>query len=643
MLGFAASLLIAVAAWAGFTGPNRTTTVTVREPDDDQWYCKKSGFPTCYFKTHGDGGQDCDGSHPSTGSQQSACGWIADNCGCNEGYSEQTISLPAATVGGSVACGSPGDNGWCRGGASLQLNANEPVGGEVIESIEGNPGGVLCDPADNSSISCSWSDGGQGSFTIEFWAVSSLGDTSEKSSASWKLDSAPPTISLSVPGGSGWNQGGSYSISISGADATSGVAAAEISVDGGAWKSSATVSGDGVHNVDGRVVDKAGNQATQSGEIRIDGTPPSVDAELSGTLGQEGWYVSAVTVTASASDALSGVAGVQVSLDGGGWQNAPLVVTIDGTHSLRVRASDAAGNQATAAGPTIKIDAHPPESVFITPPNDSETWVSGVVELEGTSIDFASGLRSVEISFDEGANWEGLALRGMDWGTSWDTGGLPSGDYPVLARARDHAGHLESTARVVLRIDNTAPLVDIPDSWLVAERAPLTIEEAGIGLAGAALEIGDGIEINDFDVAEIPDTIVWDGVMPDGSQAIPGRYLAVVTAWDLAGNQGSDSGFVVVPAADEAPETVIEIGKDGGPAGPGTLASIPDDEAASGQAGLQPSSLVAPLTFRLWLWPALAWFGLVGMIGFAKVLDPRPSAIGGLRRDLAQIRKVLEE
>ncbi len=645
MLGLAASLLIAVVAWAGFTGPNRTTTVTKRDPDADQWYCKK-GAATCYFATHGDGGQACPdkgGSHPSTDAQQNVCGWIADNCGCNKGYTEQTVVLEPATVGGSFSCGSPGNSGWCRGGASLELNANEPVGGEVIESVEGNPGGVLCDPADSSSISCSWSDGGQGSFTIEFWAVSSLGDTSEKASANWKLDSAPPTISLSVPGGSGWNRGGSYSISISGADATSGVAAAEVSVDGGAWTSSATVSGDGVHSIDGRVVDKAGNQATQSGEIKIDGTPPSVDAELSGTLGQDGWYVSAVTVTASASDALSGVASVQVSMDGGGWQNAPLVISADGTHSLRVRASDEAGNEATTSGPSFKVDAHPPESVFTTPPNDSETWVSGVVELEGTSIDFASGLQSVEISFDDGASWEGLELRGMDWSTSWDTSGLPSGDYPVLARARDHAGHLESTARVVLRIDNTGPLVDIPDSWLVTESASLKIEEAGIGLAGAAFEIGDGIAITDFDVAEIPDTIVWNGVMPDGSQAVPGQYRAVVTAWDLAGNQGSDSGYVVVPAADEPPEAVIEIGRDGGPAGPGAVGNIRNDEASTEQASLQPASLVAPLTFRVWLWPALAWLGLVGMIGFAKILDPRPSAIRGLRGDLAQIRKVLEE
>lgn len=635
MLGVTASLLIAVVAWAGFTGPNRTTTKTVRDKDQDQWFCKKGGV-TCWFKPAGEGGQDCDGSQPSV-AQQGSCA-PADTCGCNEGYSEQTVSLPPATVGGSEACDTPGDNGWCRGGASIELSASEPVSGEVIESIEGNPGGVLCDPPDGSSVSCSWSGGGQGSFTVEFWAVSSLGDTSDKDSASWKLDSEAPGISLQVPGGSGWNRGGSYTVSVSGSDATSGVAAEQVSVDGGSWQGSATVSGDGVHEIAGRVIDKAGNQSTASGEIKIDGTPPKVDAELSGTLGSGGWYVTAVTVTASASDALSGVDGVQVSLDGGGWQQAPVVVSADGTHTLSVRATDGAGNQATASGPTIKIDAHPPESVFIEPPNDSETWVSGVVDLKGTSIDFASGLQAVEISYDNGDSWEPLDLQGMDWAASWDTSGLPSGDYPVLARARDQAGHLESTARVVLRIDNTGPVVDIPDSWTLGETAPLTIHDDGIGLSGAEMDLGEGIVETEYQPSQIPERIEWSGMMSDGTPAAPGRYLVQVTAWDLAGNQGSDTGYVIVPEADqppdEPPQTVVEVGTNPQPTG---------GEAAANQPSSDQVVLVAPLTFRVWLWPALAWLGLVGTIGFAKVLDPRPGAIQGLRQDLAQIRKALEE
>ncbi len=633
VLGLTATLLIAVAAWAGFTGPNRTTTQTVRDKDEDQWYCTK-GAVTCWFAKHSEGGQDCNGSQPAV-SQQGSCA-PADTCGCVRGYTEQTVTLPPATVGGSEQCATPGNNGWCRGGASIALSANEPVGGEVIQLIEGNPGGVLCDPADASSVSCSWSGGGQGSFSVEFLAVSSLGDTSDKSSADWKLDSQPPSIDLNVPGGSGWNQGGSYQVTVSGGDATSGVAAAEVSVDGGPWSGSADVSGDGIHSISGRVIDGAGNQATASGEIKIDGTPPKLEAELSGTLGNAGWYISAVTISADASDELSGVDWIEVSLDDAGWEAGPMTISIDGTRTTRVRAADRAGNQAEASGPTVRIDVYPPQSVFVDPPNKSETWVSGVVELHGTSVDFTSGLQSVEISFDNGASWEPLELRGMEWSASWDTSSLPSGRYPVLARARDVAGHLESSAQVTLLVDALGPEVDIPDSWLVHDEAPMTIRDAGAGLADAVVEFADGLLTIELDVQHIPETISWDGVLPDGQIAPPGEYPVQVTAWDLAGNRGHDEGVVIVPPPEQLP--------DAPPQSEVEIELVPEGAAnVQQQAAATEPLLVAPLTFNVWLWPALAWLGLMGTIGFAKILDPRPGALRGLRKDLRQIRKTLEE
>ena len=463
-------MVVVAAAWAGFTGPNRNTTKTVRDPDGDQWFCKKSGYATCWFAT-GNPCPDEGGSHPSTGAQISVCGWPspADSCGCKESNKTQTVNLPPALVGGSGYCASPGDNGWCRGGASLELSASEPVSGYVIESIEGNPGGVLCDPADSASIGCTYSVGGEGNFTIEYWALSSYGDTSEKASAEVKVDGSPPSISLSVsggsPGGGGWYRGGSLDVSASGTDGISGVSKEEISVDGGGWASTAQVKGDGVHSVSGRVIDGAGNQATDSTEIRIDGTPPSLSPELSGTKGKDGWYISPVSVFASASDNLSGVAKVEVSAGSSGWQTGPLSISADGSHTVRIRVEDVAGNETTEDGLTIKIDTHAPVSAFINPPEGSETWVSGIIPLIGKSSDLTSGLTTIEISFDQGQSWSLLKRTGGDWRSSWDSSEMPNGTYVVLARASDVAGNLESTARVTLRVDN------LPLRWWIFLRA----------------------------------------------------------------------------------------------------------------------------------------------------------------------------
>jgi hypothetical protein len=427
-------------------------------------------------------------------------------------------------------------------------------------------------------------------------------------------------------------------VSASGADALSGIASSEVAIDGGSWSGSGQVSSDGIHTASGRVSDVAGNEATGTVSIQYDSTPPTLSANLSGTSGREGWYLSAVTVAVSASDSLSGVAERQVSVNGTGWQAGPVVLSQDGSHSLSFRALDVAGNESTSTGQTIRIDTRPPESVFVVPPNGSETWVSGVVELLGQSLDLGSGLRSIEISYDGGRTWAPLQLQLSEWGDRWDSKLVPNGTYVVLARASDVAGHLESTASVTLYVDNLSPFVDIPDSWLVGELASLVVEEQGIGLAGAQVLIADGertLLTLQYAPDLIPSTISWDGVMPDGSGAAPGEYGVYATAWDLAGNQGQDAGVIRVPGpAVLAPVEEVPSGEEPG--------GTPLTAAGQVDRGPQPGPLLnAPPTtiFRsLWLWPTIGWIGLMGGLTISKLLDPRPAALDRLRQELAQVR-----
>jgi len=629
------TLALAAVAWAGFTGPNRTTTQSVRDPDNDQWFCDRSGRPRCWFPP-GNPCPDAGGSHPSVDAQKACFGGLpADSCGCDEAFTVETINLAPATVGGSAVCGVPGSAGWCRGGAAVNLSANEPLVPNVIQLIEGNPGGVLCDPADGANVSCSWS-GSDGDFTLQFWAVSSYGDTSAMSTTGWKVDSGAPSVNLSLsggtPGGGGWYRGGTITVSASGADALSGIASSEVAIDGGSWSGSGQVSSDGIHSASGRVRDVAGNEATGTVSIQYDSTPPTLSADLSGTSGREGWYRSAVTVAVTASDSLSGVAERQVNVNGTGWQAGPVVLSQDGSHGLSFRALDVAGNESTSTGQTIRIDTHPPESVFVTPPNGSETWVAGVVELLGQSLDFGSGLRSAEISFDGGRTWAALQLQRSEWGDSWDTQSVSNGTYVVLARAYDVAGHLGSNAKVTLHVDKLPPFVDIPDSWLVGELASLVVQEQGIGLAGVQILIQDGEQTLftwPYDPEFVPGTISWDGVLPDGKSAAPGEYGVYATAWDLAGNQGQDAGVIRVPGSD----LLAPIGE--------LLANTPLRGVGQPDQDPQEASLSRPssrISSSLWLWPTIGWIGLLGGVTVSKMLDPRPAALNRLRQELAQVR-----
>ena len=44
-----------------------------------------------------------------------------------------------------------------------------------------------------------------------------------------------------------------------------------------------------------------------------------------------------------------------------------------------------------------------------------------------------------------------------------------------------------------------------------------------------------------------------------------------------------------------------------------------------------------------WIWPAIAWIGLLSAVGFAKIADPRAKELQSLHDDLAQIRNLLNE
>ena len=615
------------------------------------------------------------------------CGWPSpgDSCGCNKSYKEETVVLPPATVGGTASCVLRGRSGWCRDGATLELSANEPLSGEVIEIIEGTPGGLLCDPADSSSIACSYAGGGEGNFTIEYWAVSSYGDTSEKGSSLWKVDGGPPSVDLQISGGaagdSGWYRSSRLDVSASGADGISGVGSAEVSINGGGWFSSGQIRSEGVHSVDARVFDQAGNQSTDSAEVRVDVTAPDLSPGVSGTQGLDGCYISPVSAFASASDGRSGVSSVEVRVGSGEWRSVPYTISANGNHQLEYRAQDVAGNEATKDGPTISIDTRAPESRFVTPPEG--TWVSGTVSLTGQSADQTSGLLAVELSLDGGSSWTPMSGPGVDWQASWRSLDVANGPYELLARASDVAGNIETPAKLTLRVDNAPPSVVLQDVWKVSETGTLSVADAEIGLEAVEISISkDGMVLSTrtYDAASVPTSISWDGNMPDGTVAEPGEYTVQAAAWDLLGNRASDDGRIIVPEPElePAPETEpepepvpevepeveiepapeiepepelepdIEIESELDPA----AAPEPELELASDSSGVPAAATLEnveeetearQIQAQPWLWPAIAWIGFLSAVGIAKVFDTRAKALRDLHEDIAMIQKRLKE
>lgn len=138
------------------------------------------------------------------------------------------------------------------------------------------------------------------------------------------------------------------SVTLTATDDTSGVAVIQFRQDGGAWQpyiSPITVQGDGMHTIEYYAVDNLGNgEAPRSISIGIDVTMPEV-----GISGPSGPVTEPdATVSWIGSDVGSGIAGYEVSVDGGPFEPVGTSTSLsrrweNGEHRVTVKAIDNAG------------------------------------------------------------------------------------------------------------------------------------------------------------------------------------------------------------------------------------------------------------------------------------------------------------
>jgi hypothetical protein len=304
----------------------------------------------------------------------------------------------------------------------------------------------------------------------------------------------PPTVT-SPNGGEDWEIGETHAVTWT-AGGGSGATIAVSRDAGSTWSdiaSGLTNSGSYDWTVSGaastlalvRVTTSAGADAsdavfTISAVTPKDTTPPTTSATPSGTLGQNSWYVSNVSVTLSASDNTGG-SGVNVTyyeVDGGAQQTyaAPFTVSSDGIHTVTFWSTDKAGNTEvnTAAANTItfKIDATAPSGTFLVN-NGAATTSTAAVTL-GSSVSDANP--PLEMRFRDGGGswtaWEAYAPT-----RAWT---LPAGagTKTVEAEYRDPAGNkLALSASIVLLAPPQPPVVTSPnggEDWQIGTSHAVT-------------------------------------------------------------------------------------------------------------------------------------------------------------------------
>ncbi|WTF80397.1 hypothetical protein OG856_35880 [Streptomyces sp. NBC_01594] len=321
-----------------------------------------------------------------------------------------------------------------------------------------------------------------GRHTLAYRATDKAGNTSPAKTVDFTVvapeppkDTTPPDTSATVSGtkDSAGNYVSSATVTVTASDTESGVAGIEYSLDGASYGSYTTpveINSAGRHTLAYRATDKAGNTSPAktvdftvvAPEPPKDTTPPDTSATVSGTKDSAGNYVSSATVTVTASDAESGVAGIEYSLDGASYSNytAPVAVRNVGRHTLTYRATDKAGNISPAKSVDFTVVAAPPEDR--TPPQVSAS-VSGTKNGSGdyvgsatvtvTASDTGSGVAGIEYSLDGGPYLQYSAPVVID----------RAGSHTLLYRATDKAGNTATSQSLSLTIADSKPPTNCPE------------------------------------------------------------------------------------------------------------------------------------------------------------------------------------
>ena len=256
--------------------------------------------------------------------------------------------------------------------------------------------------------------------------------------------------------------------------------------------------GQGVQTVTAFSQDKTGNFSNLEVKVfQVDVVPPVTKAAFSGTL-VGGIYHSAVTVTLTATDNLSGVKTTYYSLDGGAntaYAPPSIEVSSVGARTLKVWSIDVAGNTEQASTYSFKIES-PTATTMTASPNPSA--IGKPVSMRATVTPTLSGTLTGTVKFWNGATSLGAAA--LSGGVaSLVTNALPMGSLTLHASYQGTTNFLASTSVLFDQTVNGVPIAKLSATSLSfpstavgnASTVPVTVTNTGTAnLTATAIGIG---------------------------------------------------------------------------------------------------------------------------------------------------------
>ncbi|HLD15205.1 MAG TPA: PKD domain-containing protein [Candidatus Nanoarchaeia archaeon] len=341
------------------------------------------------------------------------------------------------------------DGNWHTSDQTITLTPSDTTSGiaTTYYTTDGN------DPTTSSSQGTSIIVSTDGTYTIKYFSADNAGneETVQPAGFQAKVDKTDPVTTDDYGFDGIWNNQDA-SIELNALDSTSGIGTTYYCVDTDntcdpfadtTYTTVIPISTEGTSYLRYASQDIAGNQETVSNvQVLIDKTKPAIDGEAIGDEGNNGWFISPVSVEFECIDALSDIdsCGPNVLLedDGAGQE-------VTGT------AVDNAGNSEDFTVSDINIDkAAPLTSIDIVEGpsyEDGDLFVTSSTLFELTAEDLISGLETLTYDIDEEETFdyeEPFNLVGDD------------GMYTINFASSDVAGNFfEDSASFIL--DNTPP------------------------------------------------------------------------------------------------------------------------------------------------------------------------------------------
>ena len=502
-------------------------------------------------------------SFPAAGAAYNAAGW---NAGC-------------ATDG---ACGTHSDSG--SGVADVEVSLKR-----VATDLYWD--GDSFDAASETYVAATLAGGNwsfafpaagfpaDGSYTLHVRATDDAGNTEGGPVRTFTFDTAAPQTTL--------DSSPSHPTSSTSADfdfsSSEGGSTFECRIDGGAWGACTSPKNysslaDGSHTFNVRATDQAGNTDASPSSFTwtVDTTAPSSTTSFpsaSGEYNVAGWNAGCATSglcgTYGDGPVGSGVDSVEASIrrDSTGlywngasfsagsetWANAALAsgdwsrafpasnFPADGAYTVRVRATDEAGNAQTPTSRTFTFDGTAPTGSLTTPANGAALRGASVA-VSSDSADAGSGVASAEFQRRPagGGAWTTIGTdANAPYSVNWNTTALSDGDYDLRVVTTDDAGNTFNSATRTVTVDNTAP------SSATLDTLPDAVRN-GQQLTGSAADAGSGVDSLTYLYCEgtscTPSTPIGSSSTGPSygvtwsSQPADGDVRVVVRATDEAGN-----------------------------------------------------------------------------------------------------------